>query len=109
MSSRNQPPCEHQHPGNGRPGNKASGDEDGLLEQLLNLGPKSVDWLKNAGIDNEASLKSVGPAVAYQIVCRQQHGVSRNFLWALYGAIHDVDWRDLTSATKAALLAEIDE
>lgn len=109
MSSRNQPPCEQQHPCKSRPAIKATEDEGRPLAQLLNLGPKSAEWLQNAGINSEAALISVGPAVAFQIVCRQQQGVSRNFLWALYGAIHHVDWRDLSSATKAVLLAEIDD
>ena len=53
------------------------------IESLSNLGPKSGQWLRQAGITTIAELERLGPIVVYRIVKRRQAEASRNLLWAL--------------------------
>ncbi|MEM8557852.1 MAG: TfoX/Sxy family protein [Bacteroidota bacterium] len=79
------------------------------LTTLRNLGPASARMLREAGIDNRAELERLGAVLAYKIVRHQRPGVSLNLLWALWGALHDRDWRSLSANEKATLRAEVDE
>lgn len=78
------------------------------LSELRNIGPKSAKWLHDAGIVSKTDLRAVGPVVAFLTVRQEQPNVSLNLLWALYGALHEIDWRDLPEATKQRLLKELD-
>lgn len=53
------------------------------IEALLNLGPKSGQWLREAGISTIADLERLGPVVAYRLVKQLQPKASLNLLWAL--------------------------
>ena len=75
---------------------------------MKNLGPKSVALLAEAGLNSIAELKAIGPVLAFLTVKRQHPEASRNLLWAIYGAIHDIDWREISDETKASLQAEVD-
>lgn len=79
------------------------------IAELPNLGPKSAEWLRAVGIDDERRLREVGPVVAYLRVQASGVSASKNLLWALHAAITGDHWTDITPADKAALEAELRE
>lgn len=82
---------------------------DAPIESLLNLGPKSGQWLREAGITTIAELERLGPVVAYRLVKQHQPNASLNLLWALAAGMKGKDWRELTEATKRRLRNEAEE
>jgi DNA transformation protein and related proteins len=82
---------------------------DDPIESLPNLGPKSGEWLRDAGIATIADLKQLGPVVAYRLVKQHQPKTSLNLLWALAAGLTGKDWRELTEATKMRLRKEAEE
>lgn len=64
-------------------------------------------WLAECELDSIASLRAVGPVVAFLSVKQRHADASLNLLWAIYGAIHDVDWRDVSETAKAELRNEL--
>lgn len=82
---------------------------NGPIESLPNLGPKSGQWLREVGIDTVADLQSLGPVAAYRLVKHYRPKVSLNLLWALAAGLKNQDWRSLTQVTKRRLRRELDE
>lgn len=79
------------------------------IESLFNLGPKSGQWLRDAGITTIAELERLGPVVAFRLVKQHQPKTSLNQLWALAAGLKGKDWRELTEATKKRLRKEAEE
>lgn len=79
---------------------------DENLESLLNLGPQSARWLRQAGFRTVDDLRRLGPAAVYRIVKRSQPRASRNLLWALAAGLQGRDWRSLSAAEKVQLQQE---
>jgi hypothetical protein len=79
------------------------------IESLFNLGPKSGQWLRDAGITTIAELERLGPVVAFRLVKQHQPKTSLNQLWALAAGLKGKDWRELTEATKKRLRKEAGE
>ena len=74
---------------------------------MRNLGPKSEADLVAAGISTPAELISVGAEAAFLriIESRRARGESLTslnaiYLYALYGAIHNLDWRKIPDHQK---------
>lgn len=78
------------------------------LRDLRNLGPASEAALIAAGVTSPEMLDDIGPTQAYQRLLRNDHPPHRTMLWALAGALHDLDWRDLPAGLKTQLLDEIE-
>ena len=57
------------------------------IESLRNLGPKSGQWRREAGITTIAELERLGPVVAYRLVKQHQPKASLNLLWAMGGGV----------------------
>ncbi len=79
------------------------------IESLLNLGPKSSEWLRDAGINTIAELEQLGPVAAFRLVKDRQPKVSLNLLWALEAGLKGKDWRELPKATKQRLRKKAEE
>ena len=79
------------------------------IESLRNLGPKSGEWLREAGITTIAELERLGPVVAYRLVKQHQPKASLNLLWAMAAGLKGNDWRELSEATKNRLRKEAEE
>jgi len=62
------------------------------LATLPNLGPKSAQWLAEAGIATPGALRRRGALRAYLAVRRRQPKASLNLLYALVGAIEAISW-----------------
>ena len=78
------------------------------LGRLRNLGPRSREWLEEAGIGTVDTLRAIGAVEAFEQVREDRPDVSMNLLWALEGALRDVDWRELTADDKARLRRELE-
>jgi DNA transformation protein len=77
------------------------------IQQLRNLGPRCAAWLAEIGIHDEDDLRSVGAAVAYrELVMRGIVRPHRMLLYALGGALLDVDCLKLPRQIKRALTEE---
>lgn len=79
------------------------------LSDLRNLGPVCQRDLNAAGIFTPEELTEVGAEGAFLrlLEVRKARGTSRKccnaaYLYAIYGAIHDVDWREIPKAKKRA-------
>ena len=74
------------------------------LAALPSLGITSAQMLTDVGINDEATLRAMGPEACFRAL-RFQFGrrVSINFIYALECAIQGVGWKMLGPARKAAL------
>lgn len=79
------------------------------IESLRNLGPRSGQWLREAGITTIAELERLGPVVAFRLVMQHHPKASLNLLWALVAGLKGIDWRELTEATRKRLRKEAEE
>lgn len=77
------------------------------IRDLPNLGNKSVGLLREIGVYTDVDLRELGAVTAYCLLKAQNERVSVNMLWALYGALNDLDWREIPTKTKAILLDEV--
>ncbi|MBX3058479.1 MAG: TfoX/Sxy family protein [Anaerolineae bacterium] len=77
------------------------------LENSLNLGPTSSQWLAEIGVHTRAELTEVGVVEAYCLVKARQPRASLNLLYALYGAVHNIPWNMIPPETKTALQEEV--
>lgn len=75
---------------------------------LRNIGPVSLGWLREAGINSRADLIRLGAVEAYLKIKATQSRASLNLLWALAGAERGVTWNRLTEDTRERLLRELD-
>ncbi len=83
--------------------------DDAPIESLRNLGPKSGQWLREAGITTIAELERLGPVVAFRLVKQHQPKASLNLLWAMAAGLKDCDWRELSDQEKEKLRVEAEQ
>lgn len=77
---------------------------DRPLAELPGLGPASLQWLSEVGIETEAELRKIGAAAAYRRLKQwNPKRVSLNMLWGLHSAITGVPWNRIDRARKARL------
>ena len=79
------------------------------IDNLPNLGPTSVSWLRDAGIRTITDLERFGPVVAYRLVKNRQPAASLNLLWAIEAGLLGKDWRKLSEEDKSRLKTELEE
>lgn len=74
------------------------------LAALPNLGPASARWLVGAGIRTVSELRRIGPVSAFQrVAIREGPAATANLLYALYAAIENKHWTEITGKEKARL------
>lgn len=75
------------------------------LSQRPNLGRTIVGRLADVGITDTQALRRIGPARAYRRMAARsdRHLPLCYYLYALEGALRNMDWRRLTPAEKARL------
>ena len=79
-----------------------------MISKLRNLGPASEAMLADAGIVRVEQLRSMGAVAAYRAVLKTgTRSANLNLLWALYGALEDIDCRMLREETKQQLRSEL--
>ena len=89
------------------------------ISEMRNLGPACEKDFAAVGVRTADQLKSLGPEAAFlkMLMGRKKIGRSAKccnaaYLYAIYGAIHDIDWRALPEKKKAeykAFTAELRE
>lgn len=62
------------------------------IGSLLDLGPRSEEWLTAVGITTYEDLERLGSVQAYLRVREARPTASANLLYALEGALLDVRW-----------------
>ena len=77
------------------------------ISEMRNLGPACEADLNAVGIHTASDLKDIGIEAAFVKLLngRLDRGLKANgcnaaYLYALYGAVHDVDWRDVPEKEK---------
>ena len=79
------------------------------LRELPGLGPKSEQWLIQAGISNPEQLRALGAMEAFsRLKATMAKPPGLNFLYALVGALENRDWKDIAQNEKARLLMELE-
>jgi DNA transformation protein len=74
---------------------------------LRNMGPRCAEWLAEIGIHTAEDLRRVGAATAYrELVSRDIVRSHRMLLYALGGAVLDLDCLKLSRCQKRELEAE---
>ena len=81
---------------------------EGSLQQLPNLGPKSIQMLASAGIHSLDQLQRLGSVAAYVQVKKVAPAASLNLLWALEGALTGLHWQDVARDHRTSLLMALD-
>lgn len=80
----------------------------GELEHLRNLGPQSQRMLQSARV-SLPQLRRLGALQAFCKVRAVAPAASLNLLYALVGALEDLDWRDVRRTRKLALLMALED
>lgn len=76
---------------------------------LLNLGPKSLEFLRAAGVVSMEQLRALGAVAAYVRVKRSGASASLNHLWALEGALTDTPWQEVSRKYRTSLLLALEQ
>ncbi len=79
------------------------------MSELLNLGPKSRDWLAEIGVRNADDLRRVGAIPAFVALRRSRPQVSRNLLYALVGALDGAHWLEVRRERRLELLLAVED
>ncbi|GGS68427.1 hypothetical protein GCM10010156_29130 [Planobispora rosea] len=78
------------------------------IRDLRNLGPTSEELLGRVGVHDVDRLAELGAVEVYRrLQDAAVPGLSLNALWAMEGALADVDWRLIPAERKEELLAEL--
>lgn len=75
---------------------------------MPNLGPKSAQFLLDAGITSLEQLRRLGAVQAYAMVKQVAPRASLNLLWALEGALSGLYWREVAKEHRTSLLLALD-
>ena len=86
--------------------------DDTPIIELRNLGPVCEAGLADAGITTAGGIRKLGVEEAFVrlMAARERDGrggkcYNASYLYALYGAIHDIDWRDVPDEKKVQFKA----
>jgi DNA transformation protein len=79
------------------------------LARLMNLGPKSSEWLAAVGVRTEAELRALGSIAAYRLLALRGYPVSMNLVYAIEGALSGRHWTEIGPDEKERLKARLAE
>lgn len=85
-----------------------SNPADMSLADLPNLGPKSQEMLKLAGITSVDELRKLGSVAAFARVRRSGGHPSLNLLWSLEGALTGLGWKEVALEHRTSLLLALE-
>ena len=78
------------------------------LTELKNIGGMTAQWLKDVGVDSVERLLEQDTFEIWKEMKRiHPKEVTINALWAIEGAILDLDWKDLPPKRKQHLLGQV--
>jgi hypothetical protein len=77
------------------------------ISQMRNLGPMVEKDLNAAGIYSASEIKNLGPKKSFLKMLEGREKLGRSasccnalYLYSFYGAIHDLDWREIPPSKK---------
>ena len=73
------------------------------------LGPRSLAWLAEVGIETPQELAALDPFEVYARIKARQPRASVNLLYALIGAVEGRDWRDVARSERTTILLRLEE
>jgi len=79
------------------------------VAELMGLGPKSAEALRQVGIGSVAQLKASDPFEVYARLKARVPGTSLNFLYALIGAIENRHWQDVKRQRRTEILLRLQD
>jgi DNA transformation protein and related proteins len=79
------------------------------LSELRGLGPRSVEILVQAGINTPAKLRKADLFELYRRIKAKHPRMSLNLLYAMMGAVDNVDWRDIAKERRSEVLMRLDD
>jgi hypothetical protein len=79
------------------------------LRDMRNLGRKAEEWLPAIGVPTPHALRKRGAIATYVELKRSRPGVSLTELYALVGALEDLDWLDIKRNRKFELLLQVED
>ncbi len=83
--------------------------DDRPILELRNIDPAITQWLHEVGIDSADQLRGIGAAAAYRTMrAWRPWSAELIVLWALEGAINDVDWIDVSPQRRLELRRQVD-
>ena len=78
------------------------------LTSLANVGPKTIGWLKDVGIETVEDLEALGVVEAYvRLKTAFPDKVTLNALWGLQGALLGIPWNQLPEDMKDDLRQQV--
>lgn len=77
---------------------------------LKNIGPKTLTWLREVGVESLEDLEALGVVETYKRLKRAfPDRVSLNALWGLQGALLNIHWNALPPDMKEELKRQVNE
>ncbi len=74
---------------------------------MLNLGPKTGQWLAKIDINSREDLCERGPCLVYRQLLAAGHPPNLNLLYALLGAAMDIDWQIIAEQYRTGKLDDV--
>ena len=78
-------------------------------EDVIRMGPKSLQMLQKAGIESRSQLVKQGSIAVFVNVKRAGCKPSLNFLWGLESVITGEHWRDIAKKHRLNLLLALED
>ncbi len=79
------------------------------LSELRGLGPVSVQTLASVGVTSTAQLRKADLFKLYALIKAKNPRTSINLLYAMLGAVEDVDWREIAKERRTEILIRLDD
>jgi DNA transformation protein and related proteins len=92
-----------------RPAEHTRSDDNAALSQLRGLGPASVTMLVSVGITTAAQLRQADLYPLYARIKAQHPHTSINLLYAMMGAVDEMDWRDVAKERRTEVLMRLED
>ena len=88
---------------------RRSAKSEPALSELRGLGPASVEMLKSVNIRSAQSLRKADLYALYAKIKAKHPKTSINLLYAMMGAVDDVDWRVIARERRSEVLMQLDD
>lgn len=79
------------------------------LDEIPNLGSKSIGILNSVGIRSRDEFEHLGSVVAFLAGRQSGQSATLNLLWSIAAGLEHRGWRELTGAEKHRLFHEMNE
>ena len=74
---------------------------------MLNLGPKTIQWLAKIHVHSQADICRIGPCQVYRQLLDVGYEPNLNLLYGLLGAAMAVDWKLIAEQYRSGQLDDV--